>query len=66
MPAESANYVLLRLTDVNKSFGAHQVLHDIDLEVRSGEVVVLLGAWVSNGQAVGGRDRWDRSRRQPL
>ncbi|TDT97943.1 amino acid ABC transporter ATP-binding protein (PAAT family) [Streptomyces sp. 846.5] len=44
MPAESANDVLLRLTDVNKSFGAHQVLHDIDLEVRSGEVVVLLGA----------------------
>jgi glutamate transport system ATP-binding protein len=44
MPAESANDVLLRLTDVNKSFGAHQVLHDIDLELRSGEVVVLLGA----------------------
>ncbi|MEY9840019.1 amino acid ABC transporter ATP-binding protein [Streptacidiphilus sp. EB103A] len=44
MPAESANDVLLRLADVNKSFGAHQVLYDIDLELRSGEVVVLLGA----------------------
>ncbi|WP_034091767.1 amino acid ABC transporter ATP-binding protein [Streptacidiphilus albus] len=44
MPTESANEVLLRLTGVNKSFGAHRALHDIDLEVRSGEVVVLLGA----------------------
>jgi len=44
VPTESANEVLLRLTGVNKSFGAHRALHDIDLEVRSGEVVVLLGA----------------------
>ncbi|WP_327066225.1 MULTISPECIES: amino acid ABC transporter ATP-binding protein [unclassified Kitasatospora] len=36
--------VLVRLTKVNKSFGDHQVLHDIDLDVHSGEVVVLLGA----------------------
>ncbi|MGW4369226.1 amino acid ABC transporter ATP-binding protein [Nocardia takedensis] len=35
---------LLRLTGVNKSFGGHQVLHDIALDVRAGEVVVLLGA----------------------
>ncbi|WSJ71820.1 amino acid ABC transporter ATP-binding protein [Kitasatospora sp. NBC_01250] len=35
---------MVRLTKVNKSFGDHQVLHDIDLDVHSGEVVVLLGA----------------------
>ncbi|MBY8857159.1 amino acid ABC transporter ATP-binding protein [Nocardia sp. CA2R105] len=35
---------MLRLAGVDKSFGAHQVLHGIDLEVRAGEVVVLLGA----------------------
>ncbi|WSU46446.1 amino acid ABC transporter ATP-binding protein [Streptomyces sp. NBC_01089] len=28
---------------VGKSFGAHQVLYDIDLDVRGGETVVLLG-----------------------
>ncbi|MFF7634690.1 amino acid ABC transporter ATP-binding protein [Kitasatospora sp. NPDC008050] len=36
--------VLVRLTKVNKSFGEHQVLFDIDLDVHAGEVVVLLGA----------------------
>ncbi|WSL80860.1 amino acid ABC transporter ATP-binding protein [Kitasatospora sp. NBC_01266] len=35
---------MVRLDKVNKSFGDQQVLHDIDLEVHSGEVVVLLGA----------------------
>jgi len=35
---------LLRLSGVNKSFGEHQVLHDIDLAMHAGEVVVLLGA----------------------
>ncbi|GAB2700185.1 amino acid ABC transporter ATP-binding protein [Kitasatospora kifunensis] len=35
---------LVRLTKVNKSFGDHQVLFDIDLDVHAGEVVVLLGA----------------------
>ncbi len=44
MPADSASQPLLRLAGVDKSFGAQQVLHDIDLEVRAGEVVVLLGA----------------------
>ncbi|WP_308014646.1 amino acid ABC transporter ATP-binding protein [Nocardia coffeae] len=44
MPADSASHPLLRLAGVDKSFGAHQVLHGIDLEVRAGEVVVLLGA----------------------
>jgi glutamate transport system ATP-binding protein len=31
------------LTDVNKSFGAHQALRDINLTVAKGEVVVVLG-----------------------
>ncbi|WP_305802154.1 amino acid ABC transporter ATP-binding protein [Nocardia alni] len=44
MSADTASPPLLRLSGVNKSFGDHQVLHDIDLEVRTGEVVVLLGA----------------------
>ncbi|MGF1426751.1 amino acid ABC transporter ATP-binding protein [Kitasatospora sp. LaBMicrA B282] len=40
----SGTSALVRLDKVNKSFGDQQVLHDIDLEVHSGEVVVLLGA----------------------
>jgi glutamate transport system ATP-binding protein len=36
--------VLVRLHRVNKYFGAHHVLRDVDLEVGAGEVVVLLGA----------------------
>ncbi|WP_323185450.1 amino acid ABC transporter ATP-binding protein [Kitasatospora sp. NBC_01287] len=35
---------LVRLEKVNKSFGEQRVLRDIDLDVHSGEVVVLLGA----------------------
>ena len=34
---------LLRLTNINKSFGPIDVLHDISLEVKSGEVLCLLG-----------------------
>jgi glutamate transport system ATP-binding protein len=34
---------LLRMSGVRKSFGPLTVLHDIDLEVREGEVVVVLG-----------------------
>ena len=33
----------LRLSGVGKSFGAHRVLEDIDLEVRHGEVTCLIG-----------------------
>ncbi|MFE3112656.1 amino acid ABC transporter ATP-binding protein [Kitasatospora indigofera] len=36
--------VLVQLAKVNKSFGAQHVLRDVDLAVRTGEVVVLLGA----------------------
>jgi simple sugar transport system ATP-binding protein len=34
---------LLRLTDINKSFGLIDVLHDISLEVNQGTVLCLLG-----------------------
>src|SRR5690349_14796040 len=34
---------LVELTKVNKSFGRHHVLRDIDLTVDRGEVVVVLG-----------------------
>jgi len=34
---------LLRLTNVNKSFGPIDVLHDISLDVHAGEVLCLLG-----------------------
>src|SRR3954464_9321863 len=34
---------ILRLRGVNKSFGAVQVLHDVDLTVRAGEVTALVG-----------------------
>ena len=34
---------LLRMTGVNKSFGPIDVLHDISLEVKAGEVLCLLG-----------------------
>ncbi|HWC82706.1 MAG TPA: amino acid ABC transporter ATP-binding protein [Pseudonocardiaceae bacterium] len=35
---------LVRLSKVTKSFGDQTVLHEVDLEVHPGEVVVLLGA----------------------
>jgi simple sugar transport system ATP-binding protein len=34
---------LLKLTNINKSFGPIDVLHDISLEVKAGEVLCLLG-----------------------
>lgn len=34
---------ILKLIDVNKSFGPVDVLHDINIEVRAGEVLCLLG-----------------------
>ena len=34
---------LLRLSNINKSFGPIDVLHDISLEVKAGEVLCLLG-----------------------
>jgi D-xylose transport system ATP-binding protein len=35
--------VLLQLNKVNKSFGAVQVLHEVDFSVRAGEVTALVG-----------------------
>src|SRR5438067_2269126 len=34
---------ILQLRGVNKSFGAVQVLHDVDFDVRAGEVTALVG-----------------------
>ncbi|QKZ23420.1 amino acid ABC transporter ATP-binding protein [Streptomyces chartreusis] len=36
--------VLIRLEKVNKHFGSNHVLRDVDLEVHTGETIVLLGA----------------------
>ncbi len=35
--------VLVRISGVNKHYGDTQVLHDVDLEVAAGEVVVVIG-----------------------
>ncbi|NON98903.1 amino acid ABC transporter ATP-binding protein, partial [Klebsiella pneumoniae] len=35
--------VLIRIEDLNKHYGAYHVLHDIDLQVREGERIVLCG-----------------------
>ncbi|MCD1270039.1 ATP-binding cassette domain-containing protein [Microbacterium sp. MEC084] len=38
-----ASEPVIRTIGVNKSYGANQVLHDIDVEVHEGEVVTLIG-----------------------
>jgi simple sugar transport system ATP-binding protein len=43
MEAQVMTTPLLKLIDINKSFGPIDVLHDISLEVRRGEVLCLLG-----------------------
>jgi polar amino acid transport system ATP-binding protein len=35
---------ILRLSDIHKSFGQHEVLKGIDLDVSEGEVIVILGS----------------------
>lgn len=42
-PAEASSDVLVSLTDVNKYFGALHVLQDINLDVKRGEVLVVIG-----------------------
>ena len=42
-PKEDAGAPLVRIRDLRKSFGAHAVLEGIDLDVRQGEVVVVIG-----------------------
>lgn len=44
MPAQSASTAFLRLEGVGKSFAENRVLVDVDLEIRPGEVLALLGA----------------------
>lgn len=40
----SAKKSLVRLNGIEKSFGGRKVLHNVDLEVHEGEVVVLIGS----------------------
>jgi len=40
---KSSNRKMIRVSSINKSFGKNQVLHDIDLTVYEGEVVVIVG-----------------------
>ena len=42
--ASAASRPIINLTGVSKSFGATQVLKEINLDVRPGEVLVLIGA----------------------
>ena len=41
--AEGASMVGIVLNKVRKSYGGHAVIHDVDLEIASGEFVVLVG-----------------------
>jgi branched-chain amino acid transport system ATP-binding protein len=43
-PVPAATDVVLRLTDVNSFYGAIHALRGIDIEVRRGEIVTLIGA----------------------
>ena len=40
---DAASPILLRVQGVGKSYGTLAVLKDMDLEIRAGEVVALLG-----------------------
>jgi len=44
MPAPAPDQPLLRISGVNKFFGPFQALDDVNLEVATGEVVVVIGA----------------------
>jgi polar amino acid transport system ATP-binding protein len=44
VPAAAAPAAMVRIEQLGKSFGALEVLRNIDMEVRQGEVVVLIGA----------------------
>ena len=41
--SESNNEIVVRIEDLHKSFDDNEVLRGIDLAVRRGEVVVILG-----------------------
>ena len=38
------NNIVLKLSHIEKSFGDHEVLKDINLEVRKGEVISVIGS----------------------
>ncbi len=42
-PVAAAEPPILRLEKINKSYGRHQVLHDVTVEVSRGEVVCIIG-----------------------
>jgi len=42
-PQAAADQPVIMMRGVNKSFGDHQVLYDIDLDIAAGEVVVVIG-----------------------
>ena len=42
-PEPDPRQVLIRIEGLNKHYGAYHVLHDIDLQVREGERIVLCG-----------------------
>ncbi len=42
-PEPDPRPVLIRIEGLNKHYGAFQVLHNIDLQVREGERIVLCG-----------------------
>lgn len=42
-PARGADAALLRATGIRKSFGEHEVLRGIDIDVEAGKVLVLIG-----------------------
>ena len=41
--ADAADETVIRIEDLRKTFGDNEVLRGIDLDVRRGEVVVILG-----------------------
>ena len=43
MAATQDNAVMLRMQNIHKSFGTLEVLRGIDLEVKKGEVLAIIG-----------------------
>ena len=43
MQSESKQQPVIEISGVTKSFGAHQVLCDINLDIYPGEIMVIMG-----------------------